>query len=148
MRPKSCIDCHLPFDSVASPALIPFEELIDLGEIVSLQTFTASLTDYDETNYAPWFNRIISSASGNLQLEEICLNMIYVGDRMNQTWWRGAFDALLQGEFKSLKRLKIFLKVPPVESTMSVASVYGNLYDHEGLQQLRSQRGVAVEIYR
>jgi len=39
---------------------------------------------------------------------------------MNQTWWRGAFDALLQGEFKSLKRLKIFLEVP-VDSTLSVA---------------------------
>jgi len=73
--------------------------------------------------------------------------MIYVGDRMNQTWWHGAFDALLQGEFKSLKRLEIFLEVP-VDSTLSVASVYGNdLYDHEGLQQLRSQRGVAVEVY-
>jgi len=65
--------------------------------------------------------------------------MIYV--TMSETrWTRRAFDALLQGEFKGLKRLKIFLEVPPV-STMSV---YGN---HEGLQQLRSQRGVAIEIY-
>jgi len=142
-----CIDCHLPFDSVGFPALIPFEELIDLGKIVSLKKFVACLLDNDETNYTPWFNRIISSASGNRHLEEICLNMIYGGDGKNQTWWRGAFDALLQGDLKSLKRLKIFLQVESMSKSKS-ESVYGNdLNGHEGLKQLQYQRGVAVEIY-
>jgi len=142
-----CIDCQLPFDSVGFPALIPFEELIDLSKIVSLKNFAACLVDNDETNYTPWFNRIISSASGNRHLEEICLTAIYVGDGKNQPWWRGAFDALLQGEFKSLKRLKIFLRVDSMSESMD-ESVYGNdLNGHEGLKQLQYQRGVAVEIY-
>ena len=73
--------------------------------------------------------------------------MIYVGDGKNPTWWRGAFDALLQGEFKSLKRLRIFLQVDSMSESMS-ESVYGNdLNGHEGLKQLQYKRGVAVEIY-
>ena len=119
--------------------------MIDLSKMVSLKKLTVHLTDasYGEANYVPWFNRIISSASGNPLLEEIGLEVTYVGDQINPTWWHGAFDALLQGGFKSLKRLNIVVHV----EFISVARAYGNdLYHHERLQQLESQLGEIVDI--
>ncbi len=62
---------------------------------------------------------------------------------INQTWWHGAFDALLQGEFKNLKRLKITLLQVKI---MYVRETYWDLYNHSGLERLRCQRGVAVDI--
>ena len=93
-------------------------------------------------NYVPWLTRIISSASDNRGLEEIHLKVICAGDRGNNTWWHGAFDVLWQGEFKSLKRLTIFLNF----ESMSMPSYGENLYNHEYADKLRSQRDVAVDI--
>lgn len=138
-----CIDYLLPFDAVAFPTILPFEELIDLGKLVSLKRFSITFTDHNETNYIPWLNRITSSASSNRQLEEICLKVLCIGGSHNDTWWYGAFDGLLQGKFKSLKRLKIFLSL----EFMCDAPAYGkDLYNHEDIEKLRSQRGVAVDI--
>jgi len=119
-----------------------FKELIDLSMIVSLKRFTVCLTDHNELNYVPWLTRIISPASDNRGLEEIHLKVICAGDRGNNTWWHGAFDVLWQGEFKSLKRLTIFLNF----ESMSVPSYGENLYNHEYADKLRSQRNVAVDI--
>lgn len=138
-----CIDSSPSrFDAVAT-IFIGFKELIDLGKIVSLKRFTACLSDYSNTNYVPWLNRIISSASGNRELEEICLKVICTVDSSNDTWWHGAIDTLLCGEFKSLKRLQVFLNL----GFMSGVPAYGrDLYHHENVEKLRSQRGVAVDI--
>jgi len=128
------------FDTVALPTQVQFEEFIDLSQIVSLKRFPLTLTDAKEANYVPWLCRIFSSASSTQQLEEICLKVICSGRSSDDTWWHGAFDALLQGQFKSLGRLKIFLNV----ALMGGWSAYGrDLNSHE---RLRSQRGVSVDV--
>ena len=131
------------FDTVALPTQVQFEELIDLSQIVSLKIFTLTLTDAKEANYVPWLSRIFSSASSNQQLEEICLKVICSGRSSNDTWWHGAFDALLQGQFKRLERLKIFLNV----ALRGGGSAYGrDLNSHEDIERLRSQRGMSVDV--
>ena len=137
------IDCLLPLDAVAFPTLVQFEESIDLGKIVSLSRFTLTVTDHYKANYIPWLNGIISSASANRQLEEICMKVICAGDSSSDTWWHGAFDALLRGQFRNLKRFKIFLSL----EYMCAAPAYGKvLNSHGDVETLRSQRGVAVDV--
>jgi len=133
-----------PFNAVGWPTFIArFEEVIDLGKIVSLKRFTVCISDNNQMNYVPWLNRIISSASGNGQLEELCLKVVCAVDSSNDTWWHGAVDTLLHGEFKSLKRLTVFLNL----QLMSAPPAYGtDLYNHEEAEKLRSRRGVVVDI--
>ena len=141
---KTVLILPFPFDAVGWPTFIArFEEVIDLGKIVSLKRFTVCISDHNQTNYVPWLNRIISSASGNQELEELCLKVICTVDSSNDTWWHGTIDTLLQAEFKSLKRLQVFFNL----AFTSAVPGYGNdLYNHEDTEKLRSQRGVAVDI--
>ena len=125
------------------PTLIQFEEVIDLSEMVSLKRFSVTLTDHGQTDYIPWLTRILSSASSNLRLEEICLKVFCTGDSSRDTWWHGAFDPLLQGQFKALKRLKIFLSL---ESIRAPPGYRKDLNNDEDIGRLRSQRGVTVDV--